>query len=87
MKIRGRAIKRQGYIWLFLTILIFGLITTFSLYRYQSASLLTAPDLQALKFETSPAQPLAWPAYGQAAVATKEYGVLAAWGDEGPQPS
>ena len=87
MKIRGRAIKRQGYIWLFLTILIFGLITTFSLYRYQSASLLTAPDLQALTIETSPAQPLAWPAYGQAAVATKEYGVLAAWGDEGPQPT
>lgn len=87
MKIWGRVAKRQGYGWLFLAVFILGLITTFSLYRYQSASLLTAPDLQALKFETSPAQPLAWPAYGQAAVATKEYGVLAAWGDEGPQPT
>ena len=63
------------------------LLVTAGVYRYVTAPLVTLPSLQALTVQAGEAHELAWPAYGQAAIATKDYGVLAAHGDTAPQPT
>lgn len=72
--------------WFVLVVLVAG-VTIGVLYRYHRAPLAVSPTLSSVTTEVLPAQPLAWPSYGQAAVATKEYGVVATNGTTAPQPT
>lgn len=53
--------------------------------RYDAAPLETTPQLEQVKLTEVEAKPLHWPAYGQAAIATKDYGVIATHGSDQPQ--
>jgi D-alanyl-D-alanine carboxypeptidase (penicillin-binding protein 5/6) len=60
---------------------------SFTYLRYQAIPLEINAVVTQPTFETPPEQPLTWPTYGQSAVASKEYGVLATNGDTAPQPT
>ena len=55
--------------------------------RYQSIDTVIEPTLQQITIDAPDAKPLAWPGYGQAAVGTKDYGILTTHGDTEPQPT
>lgn len=87
MRIRGRGSKR--YIWLIgLLVLFAGAATaSYTYLQYRAIPLEVSATISQPPFTVPPAQPLAWPTYGQSAVASKEYGVLATNGDMAPQPT
>ena len=64
-------------------IILIGLITLFTLKPEPKVE----AEIYDIKIPTAPAAALAWPSYGQAAVATKDYGVLELHGDTDPQPT
>lgn len=53
----------------------------------ESASISAQADLQNISVDVGVENDLSWPIYGQSAVATKDYGVLASYGDDRPQPT
>ena len=83
MQMRGKGHLRRAIGWLCAGVLLL----TLAVYRYQTAPLLTAVEFQEKAAHTPEAKPLAWPTYGQAAVATKDMGVLAVHGETTPQPT
>lgn len=75
---------KRGRIFIALTV---GLMVMFGGYRYISADM-SVEAVSAYSQPTLPhKQPLSWPAYGQSAVATPDYGVLETHGSTAPQPT
>ena len=87
MQSRNKSPKR--YLLLVSLALLF-LLSSFASWiylRYQSIDTVIEPTLQQIAINIPDAKPLAWPGYGQAAVGTKDYGILATHGDTEPQPT
>ena len=87
MQSRNKSPKR--YLLLVSLALLF-LLSSFASWiylRYQSIDTVIEPTLQQIAIDIPDAKPLAWPGYGQAAVGTKDYGILATHGDTEPQPT
>ena len=87
MKIQRRRDKTRRHVWLVGAAVFAGVLLVLGLQRYHTAPLDTAATLETIALKAPAAKPLAWPNYGQAAVATHDYGVLATHGSKKPQPT
>ena len=81
MQMRGKGRLRRTISWLCAGLLLL----TLAVYRYQTAPLLTAVEFQEIAAHAPEVKPLTWPGYGQAAVATKDLGIVATHGETAPQ--
>ena len=79
--------NRGERVWSIALAAILVLLIGIGTYRYLTAPLLVSPSLQTIAIQAPEAKDLLWPDFGQSAVATKEYGVLATHGESAPQPT
>lgn len=78
---------KRRYVVAVLLVLMGSVMTGYGWQRYVDAPLSVAAEVQTLTVAAPAATPLAWPGYGQAAVATREDGVVATHGSSQPQPT
>lgn len=79
---------KKRYVWWGVGVLVAVVLSGgvwFGVQRYDTAPLGVTPQLEQISLENGEATPLHWPEYGQAAVATKEYGVITTHGSDQPQ--
>lgn len=84
MKLRR---KTRSLKYIIALVFALGLGALYLFNKYSQLSYEVAPELDRVVLESSQSSGLAWPQYGQSAVATKDYGVLATHGSEHPQPT
>lgn len=68
-------------------VLLVALISVWGLWRFQSAPLTTTPVITAYQLTVPSSSAIDWPAYGQSAIASSSYGVVATHGEIAPQPT
>lgn len=82
-KKRRRIVFRTFSIVLIITILL----GSFGYYRYSNALPVMPAQISAATYAPPAPQPIAWPSYGQAAIGTKTFGLLATNGEQKQVPT